>query len=478
VDFSWFGRRGSGGGSYFFEAKDGEQIMGKRFLTNFKKMMHLIAGIAFVVTASDESWAEPQPGQSEQLRAYAEEHAAEEHESLKMLSGYLTQAALQNPELESAFYRWRAAMEKLPQVKALPDPRFTYEYYLKYMEIRAEYMLSQSFPWFGTLSLKEEMAAKEAEALKAEYDALKLKVFFEIKNAFYEYAYLALATEITRQDIELVKYLESVARARYSAGVTPYADVLKTHVQLGKLEDELKTIRDMRRPTMAKLTSALNLPHDTELPLPPSVPVMLISISDEEILSQFSEHNPQIKKALSLEAREKSGINLARKDFFPEFELGVKYEESDGIEDPLSASITVNIPFWWEKRRAAVRENEAMRLSAEKSSAALRQNLTTDIQLALYKYRDAQRKIDLYQNNLIPTAEQALAVTLEAFQAGTRSSLDLIDAEKTLLEFELAFVRALADQAQKLAELEMLLGKEIPCSIHGVVLPGQGREPK
>jgi outer membrane protein TolC len=93
------------------------------------------------------------------------------------------------------------------------------------------------------------------------------------------------------------------------------------------------------------------------------------------------------------------------------------------------------------------------------------------MQLALYKYRDAQRKIDLYQNTLIPKADEALAVTLEAFQGGTRSSLDLIDAEKTLLEFELAYIRALADQAQRLAELEMLLGDEIPCKIHGAVLP-------
>jgi outer membrane protein TolC len=126
---------------------------------------------------------------------------------------------------------------------------------------------------------------------------------------------------------------------------------------------------------------------------------------------------------------------------------------------------------WWDKRRAAISEARSRRLSAKTGNQAVQDTLRADMQLALYRYRDAQRKIDLYQNTLIPKAEQSLGVTLEAFQAGLRSSLDLIDAEKTLLEFELAYVRALAEQAQSFAQLEMLLGKEIPCKIHGSVLP-------
>ena len=53
-----------------------------------------------------------------------------DHEALRMLSDYLAQAALKNPELEAAFHRWKAALEKIPQVRALPDPRFTFAYFI------------------------------------------------------------------------------------------------------------------------------------------------------------------------------------------------------------------------------------------------------------------------------------------------------------------------------------------------------------
>ena len=460
--------------------------MERPFLVQRKTMTHWIAAFAFLVTTSGGAWAEPQPGRSESLPASAEEKAGEEHESLRMLAGYLAEAALQNPELESAFYRWKAALEKVPQVNVPPDPRFTFAYYIESVETRvgpqrARLALTQTFPWFGVLDLKEDIALQEANAAKAQYDALKLKIFYDVKNVFYEYAFLAQAIEITRQDVELVKYLESVARARYRAAATPFSDVIKTQVQLGKLEDRLRTLRDLRRPTMAKLAATLNLPADTEFPWPPSVPVMLVSMSDEEMITELLKNNPQLKRYEHLEAKEKSGVLLAQKEFFPEVTFGIETiitgpalvpSIPDSGKDAVIASATLNIPFWWEKRRAAVREGQAKEQSAERGGAATKQALLSDVQLALYKYRDAQRKIDLYQNALVPKAEESLAVTLEAFQAGIRSSMDLIDAENSLLEFELSYIRALSEQAQRLAELEMLVGVEIPCTIHGAIVPG------
>ncbi len=408
-----------------------------------------------------------------------------EHEALVTLSEYLAQAALKNPELEAAFYRWKAALEKVSQVKALPDPRFTFGYFIRSIETRtgpqrARLGIAQTFPWFDKLNLKGDMAMQEANAARAQYDAIKLKIFYEVRDAYYEYAYLAKAIEITRENIGLLGYLENVARARYSAGAIPYADVLRTQVELGKLEDRLRTLMDLRKPIMARLNAAMNMPVDTELPWPPDIPVMLISLTDEELFEQLPEYNPQIKRYEYLEAKEKAGIDLAQKEFLPDVTFGLETIVTDPAlnpmtpdsgEDPVIASVSINIPLWLGKRRAAVREATVRRLSAIRNRTGTRQKLLSDLQLALYKYRDGHRKIDLYRDTLIPKADQSLGVTLEAFQTGVRSSLDLIDAEKTLLEFELSYIRAVADQAQSFAKLEMLMGKEIPCKVHGSLMP-------
>jgi outer membrane protein TolC len=457
--------------------------MGNRKLLATKYLSLLVVGgLAMFCLGTDAARGQEPAAPLETTEAARAEMVSN---ALETLSEYLAQAALSNEELKAAFYRWKAALERVPQVKSLPDPRFTFAYFIRSIETRtgpqqASFKLAQTFPWFGKLDLKGDIAAQEASAVKAEYDALKLKIFFDVKNVYFEYGYLAKAVEITKENIELLRYLESVARARYSAGATPYADVIRTQVELGKLEDRVRTLVDLRMPIMAKLIAAMNMPADSVLPWPPDVPVMVIGITDDELFKQLPEHNPRIKRFEYLEAKEQAGIELAQKDYYPDFTLGLQTIATgdavipgiqDSGEDPIIASVSINLPVWWDKRRAAISEARSRRLSAKTGNQAVQDTLIADMQLALYKYRDAQRKIDLYQNTLLPKAEQSLGVTLEAFQAGLRSSLDLIDAEETLLEFELAYVRALADQAQSFAQLEMLLGKEIPCKIHGSVLP-------
>ena len=91
----------------------------------------------------------------------------------------LRYAALNNPGLASAFSRWKAAVERVPQVKALPDPRFTYRYFIEEVETRVgsqrqSFGIAQTFPWFGKLSLRGDAASEAAKAEYQRYEAVKL----------------------------------------------------------------------------------------------------------------------------------------------------------------------------------------------------------------------------------------------------------------------------------------------------------------
>lgn len=400
---------------------------------------------------------------------------------LGMLPEYLVEAAEKNPELRAAFYRWKSALERVPQATALPDPRLSFGGYIRPIETRtgpqrAKLGISQTFPWFGKLSLKGYRLSQQAAAAKAVVDAKKLDIFYDVKQAYYEYAFVSQAAGITAEIIELVRYLESVARARYSAGSSPYADVIRTQVELGKLEDRLATTLDMKLPLKAQLNTALNRPVDEYVPDPPEVPVMRLCMTDEELLRDMLQSNPKLLALQSTAEGEETGIDLAKKDFYPDITAGVETiftgdARTPGVknegENPVIASLSINLPIWQESRRAAVREAESKLKAVRREKEGLERRLSSNLELALYKYRDAERKINLYRDTLIPKAEQSLGVSLEAFQTGAGTSLDLLDAEKTLLELQLAYVRALTDQAQRLAEMETIVGREIPCEVHG-----------
>ncbi len=392
------------------------------------------------------------------------------------LSDYLAYAALKNPGLRAAFFGWKAALEKVPEVTALPDPRFTYSYFIQSVETRVgpqhqRFALSQTFPWFGKLKLMSNAAWENAQAERQRYEVVKLELFFRVKEAYYEYYYLAQAIAIARENLNLVSYLENVARTQYAAGVTSHADIIRAQVELGKLEDRLSTLNDLREPISARLNAALNRPASDLLPWPRRPAEEKAVFSQDELLAWMKENNPELKTVDFMTERERWNIDLAGKNYYPDmtFELGaidtgraVMPDVEDSGRDPYIGTLSINIPIWRNKYRA-IEHQARYRYRAFLEERRDRENrLAADIKLTLYKYHDAERKIDLYKYTLTPKAEQSLGVNTESYIAGKSSFLDIIDAERILLEFQLAYERAFADRAQRLAELEMLVGKEIP----------------
>lgn len=398
------------------------------------------------------------------------------------LSDYLTYAALNNPGLEAAFNLWRAAIEKVPQVRSLADPRFTYGYFIQEVETRVgpqrqNFAIVQTFPWFGKLSLKGDMALEAASAERERYEATKLKLFHRVKDAYYEYYYLGQAIDITKDNIRLLGDLEEVARNMYKTGSTPYAQIIKAQVELSKLEDRLSTLLDLEGPILAELNSALNRPYEAPLPWPETITEEKIAFSEEVVFAWLKESNPELKALGFLVEKEKVAINLAKTDSRPDITLGLQYVDTDDAlmpgtresgKDPVIGMVSINLPIWLGKYRAAEREATARHRAALEQRTERENELVALLKKALFRFHDAERKINLYRDTLIPKAEQSLGVANEAFRTGGADFLDLIDAERTLLEFSLSYERALADRAQALAQMEMLAGREIHGTDGGV----------
>lgn len=393
---------------------------------------------------------------------------------------FLTLAAENNNDLQAAFQQWQAAIGKSEAANVLPDPVLSFGSYTTPLETRGgpalyKYGLTQKFPFFGKLALKEQMALREADGLKAGLVAMKLATFREVKNAYYEYAYLAKAIDTTKENLALMQYFEAIATARYTTGSAQYADVIRPQMELGKLEERLRSLTDQGQPLQARLNALLDRPSQTPIAFPQSLPTMTLVDSRETLLTELLANSPVLASQDAIMAREQAGADMAKREYFPDFTFGVDVTEvgaartpgvtGDG-KNPVVATVAVNIPLWFDARKAAVSEGKAKVLAAQQKRRGLERQLTASLEQALYKYRDAARKIDLYGHTLTPKARQSLEVTVEAFMTGKSSSLELIDAERILLEFQIAYYRAVADQGQSIADIENLVGRELPCVFH------------
>lgn len=387
------------------------------------------------------------------------------------LADYLDAAEGNNPGLRAAFLDWQAALERIPQDKALSNPKLTYGYFVERVETRTGAQrqrigLSQALPRLGELRLRGQRAKARAEAAKQRCEEAKQRLFFEVKKAYYELFYLRRAMEVAQETIELLRRLESVAQAGFRAG-RDMADVVAAQMELGKLEEKAAELRDLEESVAAKLGAVLNYSAKARLPSPKTFDLSGAAMSDREALEAFAVQNPTLGEwDAQLVAAEKDEA-LARKAFWPEVSLGVEYVETGrsrfpGVagtgRDPVMVTGAASLPLWRGKNRAGVREAQARRKSAKLKREEAKNRLLAELRLVLYKLRDAERKIGLFGGTLLPLAQNSLEVAEQAYRAGRSDFMQLIEAQRMLLDVRLSHQRAIADREQRLAEVEMLVG--------------------
>jgi len=358
---------------------------------------------------------------------------------------------------------------------ALPEPKLTYRYFVNEVETRVGPQehgigLSQTLPWFGKRGLQGDAATEAARAAQERIASIQNTVIAEVANAYYELFYLGQSIEIIRGNRDLVLHLERVARARYGAGAATHADVIRAQVELGTIENRLGSLEDRRAPLFARLNALLNRPTTETFVLPSILTFAPVNYTDDELLAKVSLHNPDLRAtSFEIEAAHRQR-ERANKNYLPDITLGLDYIATgdarmpgvqDSGDDALSATIGFTLPIWRSKYDAGVKEADAILRQQQFKRDQQLNTFHAETVTALFKLRDAQRQIDLYEDTLLPKANESLVATQRAYSTGAAPFADTIDAQRMLLNFELSFARAITDHHQARIVLEKLTGQSL-----------------
>jgi len=398
----------------------------------------------------------------------------EDPNALNTLNDYRRYAALHNAQLRAKFEEFKAAVEAVPQAKALPDPRFEFRYFIEHIETKVgpqqqAYGFMQTFPWFGKIAARTDAAAAAAKAARKRYEAERLKLFYEVTAAYDEYAYLHRAIDLAEQNVELVKHFEQVARARFAAAAGSHPDVLQAQIELEVLRDQLARLQDMLEPRRAELNRILNRPGTAPLPPPQPLEYRPVAASRDDVLAAVRQANP-ILAALDQQIQAaRHRADLAAKRGYPDLTLGIGWIDTgrsnahirDNGKDPVIATFSINLPIWIDSNNAHKRQAQAEARKARLERLQQENDLSARALNVLFELQDARRRIGLYRDGIIPKARQRLQVTEDSYRSGRVDFSTLVDAQRSLLAFELQYERAVTDHCRRLAELEMLTGRSL-----------------
>ena len=389
------------------------------------------------------------------------------------LADVLRMAEARHPGLAAARHEWRAESERSAAAGSLPDPRLTVGWFAEEVETRvgpqkSRVTLMQRLPWFGKLGLRRDAADRGAEVAAARYDDRRLALRRDVAVAWFDLWWAARALDVTRENLSLLGDLERSVRERYRVGKAEHADLIRLQIEVGKLEDLARTREDALAPVRARLNALMDRPETAIVPLPAERPEVGTAPAFEGLRGVLAESAPRVRIRERQRAWADARLATARRDRWPDWTVGVDWIQTDDAlnpammdsgKDPVVVSLSVDVPIFRGKHDGPVREAEERRLAADRMRADEESALAARAEEILYRWRDADRRDDLYGDFLLPKAREALEATLTGYRTGKSSFLDLIDAQRTLLAMELERERAVADRGRNAAELEAVTGQ-------------------
>lgn len=376
------------------------------------------------------------------------------------LEEVLAEAESKNPEILAAKKKWEEEKANVWS-NTLPDPQVGVEYWGKN---ETWYDVSQEIPFPGKISLKRKSQRHEAKRQWELYEAKQKEILQKVKAAYYGYFLARREIEIFEDSVNFLKHFATVAESKYSVNKATQAEVLKAQVEYSKALNSLVTLGQDKETMQAELNALLDRAPFEPLGKPAEPPLPSIDLKYEDLEDIALENRPEVHAARHHVDHTKAEQWAARSEFLPNAMLQYSRRTFDGDEMPDDNIVMVkfNVPMLWFWRQGSL--VKAAKKAKEGAEAELRSMETmtrAEVKSFLVKVQTARRLVELYKTSVIPQSETSLKVSLTGYEAGTTGFLDLVDSERTWLEFQMEYYQYLAQYWSYLAALERLVGKDL-----------------
>ena len=375
---------------------------------------------------------------------------------------------LRNPELKAFGWDVRAVEARIVEAGLWTNPELEFEIdefggtgALSGTDT-AEFTLSlgQTFPLGGDVKRRRELAGYQAQLAGWDYETARINVLTDLTQRYVSVLagqqYLAVAEKA----LELAQAVWTTAGKRVDAGAARPRERIRTRVPVVQAEVQLDQTRRRLDAARRQLALMWNQPSpafgavagDLERMSAPPAP---------EALAVMINQNPQVARWATEISALRAEEALAKADRMPDVtgRVGVKkFNEID--ETALVVSLSLPLPVF-DRNQGDVQVARRHGAAAEQRRREAETRLERQLSVAWTQLANAYDEAVALREQVLPAANEAFEVTRAAFEQGDMALLDVLDAERTLVELRWQRVAALADYHTAVAEIEGLIGRSL-----------------
>jgi outer membrane protein TolC len=377
----------------------------------------------------------------------------------------IAEALRESPQLRSARLRAEIQQERDTRAGSLPDPVLSLGLMNRPFDFGADQavtmnqiQLSQRLPWAGKRS--SSSAREEGLAQAAELDAseVAVSVIERVRALYYRMAYIDRAVEVMEETQRLLSELQQTAATLYSVGSAVQQDVLQAQVAEGRMEADVRVMREGRVAAGARFNALLGRPPDApvgglELPEPTT------DLPELEELMGLAERRPAVRAARARVDAASAQREFAGRAHLPDVNVTVGYSQRSSFDDLFSVMVGIPIPLnRGASQEPLQRESEAAEVAAEARELELYNETYASLAERRSEAARAADVSELLRTDVLPQARAAVESGLSSYRVGRLDFTAVLQSQMLVNQFEIERLRLAAEHQGALAAIDALIG--------------------
>jgi len=299
---------------------------------------------------------------------------------------------------------------------------------------------------------------EEVRRVQLDVIAKARATYFQLANAYDQ-------LEINSKNLTSLKQIADISRSRYETGLESAANVLVAETDYSKLQEARRDLERNLSDAQSQLNALMNRDAFAPLSTPGTATVDHAHLSATRLHAITLAQRPEVQMARAKIDGEKSKLQLAHRAWIPDPTLMVKgqrYNDAAEAVSELDAGVSFTIP-WVNpgKYSAGVREARAKLAAAEQGLDREQKEALRLLRDQLAKIETFHHHVELFQDKLVPQAQQAFEATQLSYESGKATFLDWISAQRNLRDIEGMARDHLAHYQMAVAELEAVIGADV-----------------
>jgi outer membrane protein TolC len=390
----------------------------------------------------------------------------------------IEQAILLSPKLNMLRAKKDASFSRIEQNSNLPDPMLTLGLMnlpVNSFSFTQEPMtgkivgLSQMFPFPGRLSAISEAAAVDTSIVRQEINDAVNEIRKIVSTKYFKLSYIRKALLYSQESKKLLEEIADVVSTKYTVSTASQQNLIKVQLEITNISEKIEDLKSKERSFLAELNSLLLRDPNTKIETNDFDDIFFLEVSVNELDSLSRIYRPFLKGIAYAEQKARLNQNVAQKEFYPNFTLGLQYsfrEEIAATQSPLedffSVMVGISLPLnYGGKVSSKIEEFVSMQqLYSEQYSSAL-QNLNGNFGALVSQLESIEERIKLFEEGLLPQSQQNFSSALASYQVNEVDFINVIDAQDQLFKVETNLYRLKTDYLIQVAELEFLVGTSL-----------------